>query len=55
MHPRVLRDLDDVVVKPLPMISDKSWQSEVPGERKKANIVPIYKNLRENPANYQPV
>lgn len=37
------------------MTFEKSWQSEVPGEEKKVNTVPIFKKLRENPVNYQPI
>ncbi|KFQ70146.1 RNA-directed DNA polymerase from mobile element jockey, partial [Phaethon lepturus] len=57
MHPRVLRELADLVVKPLSMILEKSWQSgEVPGDWRKGNIAPIFKTgSKEDPGNYQPI
>jgi len=57
MHPRVLRELADVIAKPLSTIFQRSWQlGEVPGNWRKGNIVPIFKKGRkEDPGNYQPL
>jgi len=54
MHPRVLKEVADVVAKPLSMIFKKPWQSgEVPAEWKKGSITPILKKgEKDGPRNY---
>lgn len=56
MHPRVLRELSDIVTKLLVMIFEKSWQSgEILITGKKGSIAPVFKKGRkDNQRNYQP-
>ncbi|KAK4821781.1 hypothetical protein QYF61_002197 [Mycteria americana] len=57
IHPRVLRELADVIVRLLSIIFDKSWTSgDIPEDWKKANVTPIYKKgLKKHPGNYRPI
>ncbi|KFP25370.1 RNA-directed DNA polymerase from mobile element jockey, partial [Colius striatus] len=54
MHPRVLRELADVVAKPLSIIFEQSWRAgEVPEDWRKANVTPVFKKGRkDDPGNY---
>jgi len=56
-HPRILREMDDVVIELLSIIFEKSWLSgEVPGDRKKGNVTPNFKKGRkDDPGSYRPV
>ncbi|CAM4377561.1 unnamed protein product [Caretta caretta] len=57
LHPRVLKELADVIAEPLAIIFENSWRSgEVLEDWKKANVVPIFKKgKKEYPGNYRPV
>ncbi|KAK4826897.1 hypothetical protein QYF61_012085 [Mycteria americana] len=56
-HPRVLKELADVMAGPLSISYQRSWESrEVPAAWKLASVIPIYKKgVREDPGNYRPV
>ncbi|KGL78087.1 RNA-directed DNA polymerase from mobile element jockey, partial [Tinamus guttatus] len=57
MHPRVLRELAEVIAKPLSIIFERSWRTgEVPEDWKKANVISVFKKgKKEDPGNYRPV
>ena len=56
LHARVLKEVADVIVGPVSMIFQGSWESvEVPVDRQLANAVPIFrKGKKEDPGNYRP-
>ncbi|KAK4806171.1 hypothetical protein QYF61_001094 [Mycteria americana] len=57
IHPRVLKELADVLTKPLSIIYQQSWLTgEVPADWRLANVTPIFKKDRkEDLGNYRPV
>ncbi|KAK4826884.1 hypothetical protein QYF61_012072 [Mycteria americana] len=57
IHPRVLKELADVLTKPLSIIYQQSCLTgEVPADWRLANVTPIFKKGRkEDPGNYRPV
>lgn len=57
IHPRVLRELADVIASPLSVIYQWYWEpGEVPVNWKVANVIPDFKKgKKEDPSNYRPV
>ncbi|KAK4822040.1 hypothetical protein QYF61_006953 [Mycteria americana] len=57
IHPRVLRELAEVLTKPLSILYQQSWLTgEVPADWRLANVTPVYKKgWKEDPGNYRPV
>ncbi|KAK4822322.1 hypothetical protein QYF61_013021 [Mycteria americana] len=57
IHPRVLREVVEVLTKPLSIIYQQSWLTgEVPVDWRSANVTPIYKKgQKDDPGNYRPV
>ncbi|KAK4828050.1 hypothetical protein QYF61_023088 [Mycteria americana] len=57
IHPRVLKELAEVLTKPLSIIYQQSWLTgEVPADWRLGNVTPIYKKVRkEDPGNYRPL
>lgn len=53
MHLQVLRELTGVIVKPLSIISERSWRmGEVPKDWSKANITLVFKRDKEEPGSF---
>ncbi|KAK4806699.1 LOW QUALITY PROTEIN: hypothetical protein QYF61_027700 [Mycteria americana] len=57
IHPRVLRELAEVLTKPLSILYQQSWLTrEVPVDWRLTNVTPIYKKgQKEDLGNYRPV
>ncbi|KAK4822638.1 hypothetical protein QYF61_018590 [Mycteria americana] len=57
IHPRVLREVVEVLTKPLSILYQQSWLTgEVPVDWRLENVTPIYKKgQKEDPGNYRPV
>ncbi|GAB0183031.1 hypothetical protein GRJ2_000768400 [Grus japonensis] len=57
IHPRILRELVEVFIKPPSIMYQQSWLTgEVPVDWRLANVMPIYKRgQKEDPGNYRPV
>ncbi|PKU46081.1 rna-directed dna polymerase from mobile element jockey-like [Limosa lapponica baueri] len=57
IHPRVQRELEEVLTKPLSIIFQQSWQTGVvPADWRLANVTPIHKKgQKDDPGNCRPV
>ncbi|KAJ7421899.1 RNA-directed DNA polymerase from mobile element jockey [Willisornis vidua] len=56
IHPRMLKELADVITKLLSMIFEQFWESRhVPADWKMANVPIFKKGKKEDPGNYRSV
>ena len=57
IHPRVLREVADIVARPLSVILAKSCRcADIPDDWKSENVISIYKKgTKEDPGNYRPI
>ncbi|GAB0204347.1 coiled-coil domain-containing protein 171 [Grus japonensis] len=57
MHPQVLRELADVIARPLSVVFERSWRTgEVPEDWRKASVTLVFKKgKKEDPGNYRSV
>ena len=57
LHPRVQRELADVVAKTLSIILQQSWLTgDVPEDWRLANVTPIFKKgQKDDPGSYRPI
>lgn len=54
MHLRVLRELADVMARPLVIIFERSWRfGEVTSGEKKLCIAPMFKKSKDNPRSHR--
>lgn len=53
IHPRVLKELVEVLTKPLPIVYQQSWlPGEVPLKWRLTKVMPVYKKgQKEDPRN----
>lgn len=57
LHSQVIREMFDVIARPLFLITERLWHlEEVPEDCKRANITPIFKKRKEKDSrNRRPV
>ena len=52
----MLRELADVIAKPLSIIFERSWRTgEVAENCRKASVTPVSQKAKKDPGNYRPV
>lgn len=57
IDPRILKELDEVILELLTIIFENSWRTgEVPEDWRRANIAPLFKKgNKEDARSYRPV